>query len=112
MTTLSTHTSSHFVRRLRRTVVALSLTGALALGCISCGSTGTYWGVDQHYPVGNGSVYYGAYGGDGPHHRHYSKKEYKKYRKEQKKLRKKQEKLRKKQMKHARKHHRHHHHDD
>ena len=112
MTTLSTHKPTIYVRRVWRTCLALSLSCVLALGCLSCGPTGTYWGVDQHYPVGNGTVYYGAYGGDGPHHHHYSKKEYKKYLKEQKKLRKKQEKWRKKQLKHARKHHRHHHHDD
>lgn len=108
---------THRLRRLWRPVLLCATALAIMAGVSSCGSSGAYWGVDQHYPVGNGSVYYGAYGGDGPyyghHHHGYDKKRYKKYRKEQKKWAKKQAKYRKKQMKEARKHYRkHHHHDD
>lgn len=86
---------------------------AIMAGTSSCGSTGTYRGVDRSCPVGNGQVYYGFYGGDVPYRHHHDKKRCKKYRKEQKKWAKKQAKYRKKHMKEARKHYRkHHHHDD
>lgn len=101
--------------RLWRPALLCAAALAIMAGTSSCGSTGTYWGVDQSYPVGNGQVYYGAYGGDGPYRHHHDKKRYKKYRKEQKKWAKKQAKYRKKQMKEARKHQRKHdhcHYDD
>ncbi|MCM1004893.1 MAG: hypothetical protein NC402_01200 [Prevotella sp.] len=105
--------SSTTRRHMHNLLIASVASIAIMLSSTSCSHTGAYWGVDQSYTVGNGSVYYGAYGGDGPHG-HYNKKQYKKYLKQQKKLRKQQEKLRKKQQKHNKKHHpkRHRHHDD
>lgn len=102
----------------KRRIFSLLVLCSLTLGMVSCGPSRTYWGVDQSYPVGNGHVYYGAYGGDdyGPYHHHhkYDKKrykKYKKYKKEREKYYKKQYKKYKKQQKHHHKHH-HHHHDD
>ncbi len=100
-------------------LATLAVTFALLTGTSSCDSAGTYWGVDQNYPIGNGNMYYGAYGGSGhgygPHHG-WNKKEYKKYKKYQKKrekeYRKQREKAYRKQMKKAHKHWRHHDDDD
>lgn len=93
-----------------RALLPAAAAAAFLMGTSSCRSTGAYWGVDQQYPVGNGTMYYGAYGNtDAPHH-FPSKKAYKKYVKQQKKLRKQQEKARKQQAKAHRRAARHHHH--
>lgn len=105
------------IRRALSVLATLAVTFALLTGTSSCDSAGTYWGVDQNYPIGNGNMYYGAYGGSGhgPHHG-WSKKEYKRYKKYQKKrekeYRKQREKAYRKQMKKAHKHWRHHDDDD
>lgn len=88
---------------LRNGIVSFAVLIGITVGLVSCGSTGSYWGVDQSYPVGYGHVYYGAYGGDGHHCSKHEKKRYKKYLKEREKYLKK---LHKKHKKH------HHHHDD
>lgn len=89
-------------------LLPIAAIAALSLGLASCGSSGAYWGVDQQYPVGNGTMYYGAYGDTGQNH-HFNQKEYKKYLKQQKKLRKQREKQMKRQYKQSHKKHHHHH---
>ncbi|MCM1319586.1 MAG: hypothetical protein NC217_04325 [Muribaculaceae bacterium] len=99
-------THIRLINKLNNKLVALFVAIMIMFGAAACGPTRSYWGVDQSYPVGNGHVYYGAYGGDGPH---YSKKQYKHYKKQQKKMRKEREKYLKKQRKQYKKRH---HHDD
>lgn len=81
---------------IRHKVLVLSAAIFIAIGVTACGPTHSYWGVDQSYPVGNGHVYYGAHGGDGPN---YNKKEHKKMRKQREKYLKKQRKQHEKNLK-------------
>ena len=60
-------------------LLPFALAGALLFGATACGTMGSYWGVDQSYPVGSGHVYYGAHGHSGPRHAPPLKRSYKKH---------------------------------